>query len=141
MATTGPKSLKVRVKPLLSAFHPLRVTAVLMVMVAFVFFFSSFVCLLALNLHPGSHAVLCLSRPARHQLISTQRISSTLARGPCRFVPVCVGGSEIVLHLFQFCLTTCITTCSWSAQRATKEFEQFKPSCSVGLLSAEVEIK
>lgn len=144
--TTGASSFDASGKPILSTFHPLRVTTVWMAMV---WLFPPFVCFLALS--------LCLvSLPRRLKPSSASAIRPTgsssarrhtahqLHSGPQALpfcLPLCVGVSEIVLHLFQFCLSTCITTCSRSAQRATKEPERFKPSCSLVLLSAEVEIK
>lgn len=102
-------------------FTPLKITKVLMVMVGYVFSFFPFVCFLAPNLRPVSLPLrptpasvirpTCSSSAHRH---TVYQLHSGLQVLPfC--LPLRVGGSEIVLHLFQFCLSTCITTCSWSA--------------------------
>lgn len=105
-----------------------RPTAVLMPSVAFLFSVP-FVCFLGSNIQPVS-----LSRRVTPSSASTLRptCSSSAHRGTARqlhsgpralpfCLPLRVGGSKIVLHLFQFCLSTCITTCSWPAQTASEE--------------------
>lgn len=74
-----------------------------------------------------------------HRLTAYHYHSGLEALPSC--LPLRVGGSEIVLHLFQFCLSTCITTCSWSAKRAAKELACLKHSSSAVLLSVELKIK